>query len=141
MEREETFKVSGEDLLKKIKEIINEGNIRKIIIIPHVEQWQTKVTPPLLLTRTVLCRAFSRTCKEIYPDWKPDTLTIASSSNKKKMSLHISTFGLHLKILLKLQYLLSLSIKNFQYVYKAKILLTILQIKNHSPCKCLTPRR
>lgn len=29
---EETFKVSGEDLLKKVKEILKEGNVRKIII-------------------------------------------------------------------------------------------------------------
>lgn len=29
---EETFKVSGEDLLKKVKEIIKEGNVRRIII-------------------------------------------------------------------------------------------------------------
>lgn len=28
----EEFKVSGEDLLKKVKELINEGNIRRIII-------------------------------------------------------------------------------------------------------------
>lgn len=29
---QEEFKVSGEDLLKKVKELINEGNIRRIII-------------------------------------------------------------------------------------------------------------
>lgn len=28
----ETFKVSGENLLKKVKEIIKEGNVRRIII-------------------------------------------------------------------------------------------------------------
>jgi hypothetical protein len=28
----ETFKVNGEDLLKKVKELIHEGNIRKITI-------------------------------------------------------------------------------------------------------------
>ena len=28
----ETFQVTGENLLKKVKEIINEGNVRKIII-------------------------------------------------------------------------------------------------------------
>lgn len=28
----ETFKVSGEDLLKKVKELLHEGNIRRIII-------------------------------------------------------------------------------------------------------------
>jgi len=30
--RTEEFKVNGEDLLKKVKELINEGNVRKIII-------------------------------------------------------------------------------------------------------------
>lgn len=29
----ETFKVKGEDLLKKVKEIINEGNVREIKIL------------------------------------------------------------------------------------------------------------
>lgn len=30
--KEETFEIKGEDLLKKIKELIKEGNIRKITI-------------------------------------------------------------------------------------------------------------
>jgi len=30
--RTETFRVTGENLLKKVKELINEGNVRKIII-------------------------------------------------------------------------------------------------------------
>ncbi len=30
--KEETFKVNGEELLKKVKEIIKEGNVRKISI-------------------------------------------------------------------------------------------------------------
>lgn len=30
--KEETFKINGEDLLKKVKELIHEGNIRKITI-------------------------------------------------------------------------------------------------------------
>lgn len=30
--KEETFKVSGEDLLAKVKELIKEGNVRKISI-------------------------------------------------------------------------------------------------------------
>lgn len=32
VKKKETFKVSGDDLLKKIKELINEGNVRKITI-------------------------------------------------------------------------------------------------------------
>jgi hypothetical protein len=31
----ESFRVSGEDLLNKIKELIKEGNIRKVIIQDH----------------------------------------------------------------------------------------------------------
>lgn len=31
-QKEETFKVSGENLLKKVKELIAEGNVRKISI-------------------------------------------------------------------------------------------------------------
>jgi len=31
-QKEESFKVNGENLLKKVKEIINEGNVRKITI-------------------------------------------------------------------------------------------------------------
>lgn len=31
--KSETFKVSGEDLLKKVKELIREGNVREISIV------------------------------------------------------------------------------------------------------------
>ena len=31
-QRQEEFKVQGEELLKKVKQLINEGNIRRIII-------------------------------------------------------------------------------------------------------------
>ncbi len=31
-EKNEEFKVSGEDLLKKVKELIKEGNVRKVTI-------------------------------------------------------------------------------------------------------------
>lgn len=31
-EQKEEFKVSGEDLLKKVRELIKEGNVRRIII-------------------------------------------------------------------------------------------------------------
>jgi hypothetical protein len=32
MTKSEEFKVSGEDVMKKLKDLINEGNIRKILI-------------------------------------------------------------------------------------------------------------
>ncbi len=31
--KEETFRTSGEDLLKKVKELIREGNVRRITIL------------------------------------------------------------------------------------------------------------
>ena len=34
---------------------------------------------------------------EIFPKWDPKTIAIASSSDAKKISLHISTFGMRLK--------------------------------------------
>ncbi|RIB26577.1 hypothetical protein C2G38_2266339 [Gigaspora rosea] len=60
---------------------------------------ELKLTPKEI--QDLLCRAFAKTCKEIYSEWRPDTLTIASSSDKKKMSLHISTFGLRFKNIAK----------------------------------------
>ena len=44
-EYEEEFKVSGEEVLKKVKEIIKEGNARKIII--KNEKGKALVTIPL----------------------------------------------------------------------------------------------
>ncbi|MCK5027634.1 MAG: DUF4342 domain-containing protein [Candidatus Pacebacteria bacterium] len=41
----EEFKVSGEDVLKKVKEIIKEGNIRRIII--KNEKGETLIEIPL----------------------------------------------------------------------------------------------
>lgn len=43
--KEESFKVHGEELLKKIKEVINEGNVRKITIKDKNEK--TLVVIPL----------------------------------------------------------------------------------------------
>jgi len=41
--------------------------------------------------------AFRKICLEIFPKWNPKTIAIASSSDAKKMSLHILTFGMRLK--------------------------------------------
>ena len=43
--KEETFKVKGDELLKKVKELIKEGNIRKISIID--KDGQTVVSFPM----------------------------------------------------------------------------------------------
>ena len=45
--KKEEFKVSGEDLLRKIKEIIKEGNVRKIII--KNEEGKTLIELPLTI--------------------------------------------------------------------------------------------
>ncbi|CAB4395598.1 unnamed protein product [Rhizophagus irregularis] len=44
----------------------------------------------------LLYHAFIKTCHEVFPEWNHKTLTIASSSDAKKMSLHISTTGMRL---------------------------------------------
>lgn len=43
--KEETFEIKGEDLLKKIKELIKEGNVRKITI--KNREGQTLLVIPL----------------------------------------------------------------------------------------------
>jgi hypothetical protein len=46
-DRQEEFKVSGEDLLKKVKELIAEGNIRRIAI--KNKEGKTLVELPLTI--------------------------------------------------------------------------------------------
>lgn len=45
--KEETFKVTGENLVKKVKELIKEGNVRKITI--KDKQGKTLVVFPLTI--------------------------------------------------------------------------------------------
>ncbi|MCL5090520.1 MAG: DUF4342 domain-containing protein [Patescibacteria group bacterium] len=45
--KEESFKVNGEELLKKVKELIKEGNIRRITI--KDKEGKTLITFPLTL--------------------------------------------------------------------------------------------
>jgi hypothetical protein len=45
--KQETFKISGEELLKKVKELIKEGNIRKITILD--KEGKELVTFPLTI--------------------------------------------------------------------------------------------
>ncbi|CAG8549884.1 16032_t:CDS:2, partial [Cetraspora pellucida] len=44
-----------------------------------------------------LNRAFMKASHEIFPEWDHKTITIASSSDAKKISYHISTFGMRLQ--------------------------------------------
>ena len=56
------------------------------------------ITPKLSggQVKNSLCCAFRDTCLEIFPEWDKETLTIAESSDEKKISLHVSTFGMRL---------------------------------------------
>src|SRR6266498_4485095 len=56
---------------------------------------EPKLTGKEILESLIL--AFRKTCLEIFLKWDPKTIAIASSSNAKKMSYHISTFGMRLK--------------------------------------------
>ena len=45
----------------------------------------------------ILVQGFSETCKEVFSEWDENTLTVASSTDAKKISLHVSTYGLRVK--------------------------------------------
>ncbi|CAB4392852.1 unnamed protein product [Rhizophagus irregularis] len=47
--------------------------------------------------RDLLISAITKVCLEIFPKWDPETITIASNSDVKKISYHISTTGMRLK--------------------------------------------
>src|SRR6266496_6144111 len=55
---------------------------------------EPKLTRKEILDSLIL--AFRKICLEIFLKWNPKTLAIASSSNAKKMSYHILTFGMRL---------------------------------------------
>ena len=56
---------------------------------------EPKLTCKEILDSLIL--AFRKTCLEIFQKWDSKTIAIASSSNAKKMSYHIFTFGMRLK--------------------------------------------
>jgi hypothetical protein len=49
----------------------------------------------------ILVRAFGDVCKEVFPKWNENILTLATSGDAKKMSLHVSTTGFRLKNILQ----------------------------------------
>ena len=87
--------------------------------------------------KNILCNAFKEVCLEIFPDWDKKTITIADSSDVKKISLHVSTFGMRLPNIAQVAVFTELVRKISQQVYRRKALLIILQIKVPSLCKCL----
>ncbi|RIA91876.1 hypothetical protein C1645_736784 [Glomus cerebriforme] len=56
------------------------------------------ITPKLSSgqAKNLLCHAFRDICLEIFPEWDKETMSIAESSDKKKISLHVLTFGMRL---------------------------------------------
>ena len=46
--------------------------------------------------KNTLCNAFRDVCLEIFPKWDKKTISIADSSDVKKISLYVSTFGMKL---------------------------------------------
>ncbi|GES87673.1 hypothetical protein GLOIN_2v1770262 [Rhizophagus clarus] len=61
------------------------------------------ITPKLssCQAKNLLCRAFRDTCLEIFPEWNKETMSIAESSDEKKISLHVLTFGMRLSNITK----------------------------------------
>jgi len=56
---------------------------------------EPKLTCKEVLDSLIL--AFRKTCLEIFLKWDSKSIAIGSSSDAKKMSYHISTFGMRLK--------------------------------------------
>ncbi|PKY57560.1 hypothetical protein RhiirA4_478706 [Rhizophagus irregularis] len=51
--------------------------------------------------KNLLCCAFKDTCLEISTEWDKETMSIAESSDKKKISLHVLIFGMKLSNIAK----------------------------------------
>ncbi|RIA82409.1 hypothetical protein C1645_835392, partial [Glomus cerebriforme] len=82
-----------------LHEFIDEDEALRPIIDFDVPQEVLDTIEPKLTHKEVLdslILAFRKICLEIFPKWDPKTLAIASSSNAKKISYHISTFGMRL---------------------------------------------
>src|SRR5205085_968295 len=46
--------------------------------------------------KNLLCYVFKDTCLEIFSEWDKETMSIAESSDEKKISLHVLSFGMRL---------------------------------------------
>ncbi|RIA82546.1 hypothetical protein C1645_835199 [Glomus cerebriforme] len=61
-----------------------------------------------------------KVCLEIFPKWNPEIITIASSSDAKKMSYHISTFGIRLPNIAKVAVFTELMLGSPKYDEETK---------------------
>lgn len=88
------FKVSGEELLKKVKEIINEGNVRRIIIknekgetfveIPVTIGVLGALAAPIFVTVGAIAALASKfTIEVVKSEEKPAKKTTKRKSSKK----------------------------------------------------------
>ncbi|CAB4401584.1 unnamed protein product [Rhizophagus irregularis] len=70
--------------------------LRPIIDFDLLVEALNAITPKLSSSqaKNLLCRAFRDTCLEIFPEWDKETMSIAESSDEKKISLHVLTFGM-----------------------------------------------
>ena len=81
-------------------EIIN-GNesLRPIIDFDLPKETLVAIKPKLTSNgvANILVQGFSETCKEVFSEWDENTLTVASSTDAEKISLHVSTYGMRVK--------------------------------------------
>jgi hypothetical protein len=73
--------------------------LRPIIDFDLPKETLVTIEPKLTPTEVanILVQGFSATCKEVFPEWDENTLTVASSTDAKKISLHVSTYGMRVK--------------------------------------------
>src|SRR3954453_12387645 len=77
-----------------LHEFIDENEpLRPVIDFDLPIETLNAITPKLSggQAKNILCRAFRDTCLEIFPRWDKNTMSIAESSNEKKISLHVLT--------------------------------------------------
>ena len=72
-----------------------------------------------------LSLTFIKTCREVFPEWNYKTLTIASSSDAKKMSLHISTTSMRLPNIAQITIFIELVHKKLPVALQEMVLLII----------------
>ncbi|CAB4399817.1 unnamed protein product [Rhizophagus irregularis] len=90
---------------------------------------EPKLTRKEVLDSLIL--AFRKTCLEIFPKWDPKTITIASSSDVKKISYHISTYDMRLPNIARVTVFTELVRKKLPEGLQGKVLSITLQINDH----------
>ncbi len=78
--------------------LLSDDPLHPIIDFDLPEDTLNAITPKLTgnQAKNLLCCAFRDTCLEIFPKWDKKTMVIAESSDEKKISLHVLTYGIRL---------------------------------------------